>query len=420
MKTRYAIARIVFVMFCTMLLAAAVVGQAQPAPPETRKIVPVPRENPAPRENIEMTVWFDKQCGAPYTQGEKIMINFRANKDAYVTVYDIDTRGRVSVLFPNKMMPDNLIRGNQTYSMPNPSYTYDLIVEGPEGIEYVDVAASSDPYYHWNYNQGEPRWISEWGLKGRQAHDSRNAPSQAYKQSSEFQNRPSQFSPEGEQNLARNFSLSQDLREQIRSKIIVQPRNPDQPTQQDYGTATCYFYVVSAQSGSYPTQPRPYPTQPPQQYPTPLPSGGQYLQQLQRTLQQSTRYNITQSGDRLIVEIPNELNGRTFLFEFDSYELRAEAQQDLSMIADILMQYPNTNIVVAGHTDSIGSAEYNQRLSEYRAKAVADYLARRGVQSSRINYIGYGESRPIASNATDQGRRLNRRVDLEILANTQY
>jgi hypothetical protein len=133
-------------------------------------------------------------------------------------------------------------------------------------------------------NQGEPRWISEWGLKGRQAHDSRNAPSQAYKQSSEFQNRPSQFSPEGEQNLARNFSLSQDLREQIRSKIIVQPRNPDQPTQQDYGTATCYFYVDRRYS-VLPTQPRPYPLSRRSSIRR-VPSGGQYLH-IQRTQQQA-------------------------------------------------------------------------------------------------------------------------------------
>ena len=114
MKTRYAISLLVFVIFCTMLPGAAVVVQAQSASSDSRKIVPVPREN------IGITAWFDKQCGASYAQGEKIIIRFRANTDAYVTVYDIDTRGQVSVLFPNSMMPDNLIRGNQTYSMPNP------------------------------------------------------------------------------------------------------------------------------------------------------------------------------------------------------------------------------------------------------------------------------------------------------------
>lgn len=406
MKIRYVIALLVLVLLCTMLPGAAVVGQAQTAPPDSRKLVPVPRDT------IDVTVSFDKQCGAPYRQGEKIMINFRANQDAYVTVYDIDTRGRVSVLFPNKMMPDNLIRGNQTYSMPNPSYTYDLIVAGPEGIEYVDVVASTDPYYQWNYQQGEPPWLQEWGLKGQQQRSINSQPASAYKQSAEFQNRPPELGSEGEQSLARNFSLSQGLREQIQSKIIAQPRVVEQPKPQDYGMATCYFYVVSAQPG-------PNPTRPPQPYPTPLPSGGQYLQQLQQTLQQRTRYTITQSGDRLIVEIPNEINGRTFLFDFDSYALRYEAQQDLSLIADILMQYPATNIVVAGHTDSIGSEEYNQQLSQYRAKAVADHLVSRGVQPQRLRYIGYGESRPATSNSTEQGRRLNRRVELEIVVNMQ-
>jgi outer membrane protein OmpA-like peptidoglycan-associated protein len=412
MKTRYAIACSACVTVCAILFGAVAVGQAQTEAPDARKIIPVPRDN------IDVSVWFDKQCGAPYMQGEKIIINFSVSQDAYVTVYDIDTRGQVSVLFPNSMMPDNLIRANRTYSMPNPSYTYDLVVEGPEGIEYVDVAASTDPYYQWNYNQGEPRWLQEWGLKGQQQRSLGHQPDQTYQQSSEYRNRPSQLSPEGEQSLERNFAMSQNLREEIRAKIIAQPRVVAQPRPQNYGMATCYLYVVAAQP-----QPRPNPTRPPQVYPTPRPPVGQQLpplQQLQQTLQEQTRYTVTQAGERLIVEIPNELNGRTFLFEFDSYELRAEAQQDLNMVADILMPYPAANLVVAGHTDSIGSAEYNQRLSEYRATAVADYLVRRGVHSARLSYVGYGESRPIASNATDQGRRLNRRVELEITLSTRY
>ncbi len=81
-----------------------------------------------------------------------------------------------------------------------------------------------------------------------------------------------------------------------------------------------------------------------------------------------------------------------------------------------MSQYNQTSVVVMGHTDSDGSAEYNQDLSERRAYAVASYLNNHGVAASRISTIAYGESRPIASNATPQGKAQNRRVEIKINA----
>jgi len=72
---------------------------------------------------------------------------------------------------------------------------------------------------------------------------------------------------------------------------------------------------------------------------------------------------------------------------------------------------------IAGHTDSRGSDEYNQRLSEARAKSVYEYLISQGISADRLSYIGYGESRPIDTNDTEEGRQNNRRVELEILEN---
>ena len=150
-----------WVAVCALIFVTSVSAYAQTRPrsdevsPSARKIVP------QPRDRVNVDAWFDKQCGASYGQGEKILISFRTTVDAYVTVYDIDTRGNVSVLFPNRHYPDNFVRGNRTYTMPNRDYTYDLVVEGPEGIEYVDVIASADPYYHWDYNRGEPRWLDD-------------------------------------------------------------------------------------------------------------------------------------------------------------------------------------------------------------------------------------------------------------------
>jgi outer membrane protein OmpA-like peptidoglycan-associated protein len=377
---------------CALLLSISLTATAQNSGGiETRKI------SPKPRDEVKVDVWFDKQCGASYKQQEKIIINFRTNVDSYLTVYDIDTRGQVSVLFPNSNQPDNFVRGGQTYSIPNASYTYDLVVEGPEGIEYVDAVSSTDSYYHWNFNQGEPRWVREWGLSGRNYN---NLQARNYQSSSEYKNRPRALGSEGEQSVARNSTISRQLREDIRSRIIVQPRVSEQPREQQpvsisYGTGSCYFYVLASQAYS---QPQP-------QYPSPE----EYLREQQREFEQIPGFDARRAEGRLIVTVPN-----TVLFDFDSYALRYEARRDLDRVADILARYPETNITVAGHTDSIGDANYNQRLSEYRAQSVANYLLSRGVQPFRIGSVGYGETMPIASNSTEGGRQRNRRVELDI------
>lgn len=384
----------------TVMPSLFVYGQKRPrrseeVPDTSRKIVPVPRNK------INVDVWFDKQCGSSYTQGEKIIISFKTNTDGYVTIYDIDTRGDVSILFPNKHYPDNHVKGNQVYSMPNRSYSYDLVVQGPEGIEYVDIVASTDPYYHWNYKQGEPRWLRQWGLKGRQERDIRDPRSQGYQQSPEYRNRPQQFGDVGKGSITRNFALSNRLREQVQSKIVTRPRSTGEPTQyEDYATATCYFYVTSARP-TYSSQP--------------ILSREEYLREQERDFQRIPGFDVSRSGERLIVAIPN-----TILFDFDSYDLRYEARRDLEQVADILLRYPETSITVAGHTDSIGDANYNQRLSEYRAQSVSNYLISQGVQPYRISAVGYGETRPVASNASDAGRQRNRRVELDIRVNPQY
>ncbi len=107
------------------------------------------------------------------------------------------------------------------------------------------------------------------------------------------------------------------------------------------------------------------------------------------------------------------------LFDFDSAELRQVSRQNLQRFAQILQDYPNTNILIEGHTDSTGPAEYNQGLSERRARSVSNYLASIGVSSGRFVVVGYGESQPTASNATPEGRQLNRRVEVGIMANEQ-
>jgi outer membrane protein OmpA-like peptidoglycan-associated protein len=105
------------------------------------------------------------------------------------------------------------------------------------------------------------------------------------------------------------------------------------------------------------------------------------------------------------------------LFEVDKYDLTSNAQTNLTDLARILNKYEDTNVLIEGHTDSSGSDDYNMRLSERRAQAVSHYLASQSVASGRFSLMGYGETQPIASNDTAEGRRLNRRVELAIMAN---
>jgi OOP family OmpA-OmpF porin len=100
-------------------------------------------------------------------------------------------------------------------------------------------------------------------------------------------------------------------------------------------------------------------------------------------------------------------------FEFDSAKLTTDAREILNKVADSLRNHPNLDITIAGHTDSRGSAAYNKRLSQLRAEAVMDYLVSSGIKISRMKAVGYGEERPIASNATEEGRAQNRRVELQ-------
>ncbi|SDZ04883.1 Outer membrane protein OmpA [Jannaschia faecimaris] len=121
------------------------------------------------------------------------------------------------------------------------------------------------------------------------------------------------------------------------------------------------------------------------------------------------RILIRNTGEQLIVTLPQDI-----LFDTDSASLRADLQSDIRALGRNLQQYPNTTVQVIGHTDSEGSAAYNQDLSERRARSVAGVLLEQGVSGSRIVPIGRGEAQPIASNNSAEGRRQNRRVEIII------
>ncbi|MFW6259392.1 MAG: OmpA family protein, partial [Tangfeifania sp.] len=107
------------------------------------------------------------------------------------------------------------------------------------------------------------------------------------------------------------------------------------------------------------------------------------------------------------------------LFAFDSDELSGQAEENITELAATLKDYEDTNILIEGHTDNIGSENYNQELSEERAASVGDELKTLGVNSSRITEVGYGEEQPVADNSTEAGRKQNRRVEVAIFANEE-
>ena len=108
------------------------------------------------------------------------------------------------------------------------------------------------------------------------------------------------------------------------------------------------------------------------------------------------------------------------LFDFDSDRVRQEAATNLRNLSSSLSQYPNTELLIVGHTDSDGPDSYNWNLSERRARSAADYLAAQGVARARLRTAGRGETEPLTSNETDGGRQQNRRVEVAIFASEAY
>lgn len=144
---------------------------------------------------------------------------------------------------------------------------------------------------------------------------------------------------------------------------------------------------------------------------------GQYLDQQQRDLETSlagTGAEVERQGDQLLVTMPSQVT-----FSTDSAQIQPQFYTALNDVAASLQQYPSSYIDIVGHTDSTGEAAYNQRLSESRARAVADYLISRGVNPARVAAYGQGESQPVASDATEAGRQANRRVEMLITPATQ-
>ncbi len=140
--------------------------------------------------------------------------------------------------------------------------------------------------------------------------------------------------------------------------------------------------------------------------------GNQMDQQAKAIKQTVTGATVERVGEGIQVTFASGL-----LFNLNSEQILPNAATNLHNLAVSLDQYPNTDVLIVGHTDASGTVDYNQALSERRAQSASDFLISQGVPASRIRTMGRGEMEPVASNDTDAGRASNRRVEVAIFAN---
>ncbi len=124
---------------------------------------------------------------------------------------------------------------------------------------------------------------------------------------------------------------------------------------------------------------------------------------------QGSGVKVTRVGDQIMLDMPGNVT-----FATGSPDINANFYEVLNSVSLVLKEYEKTTVDVIGHTDSVGSERYNQKLSEQRARSVAEYLSGQGVMMARLLVAGMGETQPIASNSTAQGRSQNRRVTIQI------
>lgn len=139
--------------------------------------------------------------------------------------------------------------------------------------------------------------------------------------------------------------------------------------------------------------------------------GHQMDQQAKELQQNIPGATVARVGEGISVTFASGL-----LFDFDKAAVKPDAAENLDNLAKSLDKYPNTQLLIVGYTDAIGTPEYNQTLSQERATAAATYLEAHGVNPGRIKAVGRGETEPLASNDTEAGRHKNRRVEVAIFA----
>ena len=144
---------------------------------------------------------------------------------------------------------------------------------------------------------------------------------------------------------------------------------------------------------------------------------GSYMDKQKQDLEKSLAQEI-QSGQARVEKLPNDVVRITMTnqtaFETDSSAIKPGFHSTMDKVADVVLRYGKTTLTVVGHTDNVGTNDYNQKLSERRAHSVAQYLESRRVNGMRLALAGKGETQPVASNASEGGRQSNRRVEIYV------
>lgn len=205
---------------------------------QIERIVPWPQQG-----DIKLTIWANKGCGSTYYMGEYIDISFTVDRDSYVTIYDIDVTGHVTILFPNQYYKENLVRSGRVYTIPNKYSGYQLTIEGPSGLELLEGITSTDGYHHWFFDgvSTPPIWSNEWGSPttwgGKYTREPGPWPTGPNEDppnvSKQFEKRLQYQGPRDPNQIA-NY-----IRDQIRnlSRTRIQPGY-------QWGSSSCAFYVI--------------------------------------------------------------------------------------------------------------------------------------------------------------------------------
>lgn len=142
---------------------------------------------------------------------------------------------------------------------------------------------------------------------------------------------------------------------------------------------------------------------------------GHYMDKQEEELRKEVKgANVERQGDELVVKFTSEI-----LFDTGKATLKPQSEKDLTEFADVLKKYPDTDLVIEGHTDSTGTKTVNEKLSEQRARSVLDFLASKGVEAKRMQGKGLADTVPVGDNTTVAGRQQNRRVAVKIAANEE-
>jgi outer membrane protein OmpA-like peptidoglycan-associated protein len=141
---------------------------------------------------------------------------------------------------------------------------------------------------------------------------------------------------------------------------------------------------------------------------------GHYMDKQEKALKDVKGAKVERQGDQLLVKFNSAI-----LFDTGKAELKPQSKKDLTEFAKVLKEYKDTDLVIEGHTDNKGKKDFNQKLSEERAKSVVSLLEAEGVQAARLTAHGLGDTVPVGDNSTDAGRQQNRRVQVQIAANQE-